>query len=295
MSSNCAIELIHLTKQYGSKDVVFSDVNLTMPLGRIIGLIGENGAGKTTFIKLISGMAKQDSGEIYVLGQPLRDESTTLLLRNHISILGDANRALYWNLSGMDNIEYFWTLKTGKSAKELPSRVTDYLECFNMNSFIHKKVEVYSKGMKQRLLLLICLLNEPKILFMDEPLNGLDFENAFILKQIISDFAKKHNGTVIVTSHDRNFINEVCDCQYLIRDKQIVPCDHAGPCNKEITLYVRFFNNADKQVYIDKFNGSPNPANEDILKITADINDSAFYQLLSAQLHEGRIQILEAR
>ena len=290
-----AIELVHLNKRYGERDVVFSDVNLTLPLGQVIGLVGENGAGKTTFIKLISGMAKQDSGDIYVLGQPLRDEASTLRLRNDISILGDANRALYWNMSGMDNIAYFWTLKTGKSPAQMPPLVAEYLERFRMNSFIHKKVEVYSKGMKQRLLLLLCLLSEPKILFMDEPLNGLDFENAFILKQIISEFAVKHNGTVIITSHDRHFINEVCDSQYVIRDKTITKCDTFNPLNKEIVLYVRFHADADRQIYIDAFQGAPNPASEDIYKITAPLNDERFYRVLAEDLEAGRLQILEVR
>lgn len=295
MTSNCAIELIHLTKQYNPRDVVFSDVSLTLPLGEVIGLIGENGSGKTTFIKLISGMTRQDSGQIYVLGQPLRDETTTVALRSQISILGDANRALYWNMSGMDNIEYFWTLKTGRPLKELPQRVLDNIQRFNMSSFIHKKVETYSKGMKQRLLLLICLLSEPRILFMDEPLNGLDFENAFILKQIISEFAEKHNGTVIITSHDKNFINEVCDSQYLIRDKQISRCESFSPTNKEITLYVKFHPASDKQAYIDHFRHAMSPVDENILKITAGINDAHIYRMLSGDIQAGRAQILEVR
>ena len=295
MTSNCAIELIHLTKQYNPRDVVFSDVSLTLPLGEVIGLIGENGSGKTTFIKLISGMTRQDSGQIYVLGQPLRDETTTVALRSQISILGDANRALYWNMSGMDNIEYFWTLKTGRPLKALPQRVLDNIQRFNMSSFIHKKVETYSKGMKQRLLLLICLLSEPRILFMDEPLNGLDFENAFILKQIISEFAEKHNGTVIITSHDKNFINEVCDSQYLIRDKQISRCESFCPTNKEITLYVKFHRASDKQAYIDHFRHAMSPVDENILKITAGINDAHIYRMLSGDIQAGRAQILEVR
>ena len=295
MTSNCAIELINLTKTYGSRDVVFSDVNLTLPTGKVIGLIGENGAGKTTFIKLISGMTRQDSGEIHVMGQPLQDEKSTVALRSHISILGDANRALYWNMSGMDNVEYFWTLKTGKTFKEIPERDAESIERFNMSAFIHKKVETYSKGMKQRLLLLICLLNEPRILFMDEPLNGLDFDNAFILKRIISEFAEVKGGTVIITSHDKNFINEVCDCQYMICDKQIRKCETFSPTNKEITLYVRFQSSADMQAYIEAFAHEASTVDRNILKITANINNADFYRLISADLQAGRAQILEVR
>lgn len=295
MTTICAIELEGVTKRYGSRDLVFSDVDLQLPQGSVIGLIGENGSGKTTFIRLISGMTCQDSGEIRVLGQPLRDEKTTVALRSHISILGDANRALYWNMTGMDNIEYFWTLKTGKPLSELPERVLQDIARFNMGSFIHKKVETYSKGMKQRLLLLICLLGEPSILFMDEPLNGLDFDNAFILKQILRDFTANRGGTVIITSHDRNFLGEVCDLQYVIRDHKIVKCDAFSPANKEITLYVRFLRDSDRQVYIARCRSQVSTADENILKITADINDPGIYAMIAGDLREGRIQILEVR
>lgn len=295
MTNTCAIELLGVTKGYGSRDVVFSEADLRLPQGRIIGLIGENGSGKTTFIKLISGMTRQDSGEIRVLGQPLRDEKTTVALRSHISILGDANRALYWNMSGMDNIEYFWTLKTGKPLSELPQRVLDNITRFNMGSFIHKKVETYSKGMKQRLLLLICLLSEPRILFMDEPLNGLDFDNAFILKGIIRDFTGKQGGTVIITSHDRSFINEICDEQYVIRHRRIEKCETFSPANKEITLYVRFLREADRQLYISRCRHEISTADENILKITAGLNDPEIYAMLAGDLQAGKLQILEVR
>lgn len=295
MMTQPSIELLHVTKRYGKADVVFSDATVSFPQGQVIGLIGGNGSGKTTFIKLISGMSRQDSGEIRVLGTALRDEKTTVDLRSQISILGDANRALYWNLSGMDNIEYFWTLKTGKPFKQMPGVILDYIRRFNMDSFIHKRVETYSKGMKQRLLLLISLMNEPKILFMDEPLNGLDFENAFILKQIIRQFVDEQGGTVIITSHDRNFINEVCDCQYIIDDHRITKSQTFVPTNKEIVLYVKFREEGDKQDYIRHYSHAISPVDGLILKITANLNDPEFYRLLHRDLSDGRIQLLEVR
>lgn len=295
MTHGYSIEVKNLTKKYGNSDVVFENMSLALPFGEVIGLIGENGSGKTTFIKLISGMTQQDSGDIFVLGKPLCNEKTTVSLRSCISILGDANRALYWNISGMDNIEYFWTLKTGKPFRDIPTRVLDNIERFNMGSFINKRVETYSKGMKQRLLLLISLLNEPQILFMDEPLNGLDFENAFILKQIINEFASEYGGTVIITSHDRNFINEVCNSQYLIKDKKIERCDSFSPMNKELTLFVKFFDLDCRQAYIDVFNASQSTVDENILKITISLNNSGFYQAIARDLGIGIAEIIEVR
>lgn len=295
MRCDSAISIKNLVKTYGINDVVFSDLSVEFPIKEIIGLVGENGSGKTTFIKLISGMTRQDSGEISILGNDVCDEKTVVAMRKYISILGDANRALYWNLTGMDNIEYFWTLKTGKALKEMPANILENIERFNMKSFIHNKVEKYSKGMKQRLLLLISLINQPKILFMDEPLNGLDFENAFILKQIITEFVKESGGTVIITSHDQNFINEVCDSQYIIKDKQIKRAETFSSLNKEITLFMKFSENKCKQDYINKYKNCTCSINNNILKISSDLNDFYFYKLLARDINKGYVEILEVR
>ena len=295
MSSGNAIELRKLTKYYSSETTIFEDMTVSFPLNKVIGLVGENGSGKTTFIKMISGMTRHNKGEIIILGKEIQDEQTIISLRNYISILGDANRALYWNLTGMDNVEYFWTLKTGLDCSKIPEHIMGYIQRFNMASFINYKVETYSKGMKQRLLLLISLLNNPKILFMDEPLNGLDYENAVILKQMINIYTQDSRGTVFITSHDQNFLNEVCDVQYKIYNKTIVERDVKDVIGKKIIFFIKAKTQDSLQLLSSKFAIETSSVNERIIKIYIDVNDSEFYQVLSGLICDDEIVVLEAK
>ena len=294
MSLQKSVELRNVSKFYGNDKIVFEKTSVVFPKGKIIGLVGENGCGKTTFIKMISGMTRHDEGEIYILGEKISDERSIVLLRERISILGDANRALYWNLSGKENIEYFWTLKTGEKSTNIPEHIIRYIQDFNMASFINDRVETYSKGMKQRLLLMISLLNDPEILFMDEPLNGLDYENAVILKQMINKYNHGRNGTVFITSHDQNFLNEVCDVQFGIDKKTIkerIPKDSIG---KSVVYYIKTMTDESLQALVSRFSAEKTLMNEKVVKLSIDINDLCFYQELSKLLSGEEVLVLEA-
>lgn len=295
MKNEYAVETKNVTKYYEKTNHIFDNMSISFQTGKIIGLIGKNGSGKTTFIKLISGMTQQNEGDIYILGEKMTCENSVVLLRKYISVLGDANRALYWNISGMDNLEYFLTLKTGKSYRTIPDHILQYIQDFNMEDFIYNRVETYSKGMKQRLLLLISLLSEPKILFMDEPLNGLDYDNAVILKQMISIYSKKKEGTVFLTSHDQHFLNEVCDVQYQIKDKSITERVGNNNLEKTMILYVRVRNSDIKTMYIQKYKAEESKIDEQILKLETDLNNAGFYQEISSLIEERKVTILEAR
>ena len=163
-----------------------------------------------------------------------------------------------------------------------------------MVSYINDRVETYSKGMKQRLLLMISLLNDPEILFMDEPLNGLDYENAVILKQMINKYNQGRNGTVFITSHDQNFLNEVCDVQYEIDKKTIkerAPKDSIG---KRVVYYIKTMTDESLQALVSRFSAEKTLMNEKIVKLCIDINDSCFYQELSELLFGEEVLVLEA-
>lgn len=294
MESEYSIELKSVSKYYSRESMIFEDVTVSFPQNKIIGLVGENGSGKTTFIKMISGMTRHNSGELFVLGKKLQDEQSTVLVRNYISILGDANRALYWNLSGMDNVEYFWTLKTGQDSRHIPEHILGYIQRFHMSAFINNKVETYSKGMKQRLLLLISLLNDPLILFMDEPLNGLDYENAVLLKQMINVYTQDSNGSVFITSHDRNFLNETCDYQYAIVNRKIVQKKEKDSISKKMLFFVKTKTPRSAQILRNRFSGEATAVNEKILKLCIDVNDSDFYQEMARLIVGDEAVVLEA-
>lgn len=295
MVRSFAVEMRNITKYYEKTHCVFRNMTVSFPAGKTIGLVGENGSGKTTFIKMISGMTRQDAGEILVLGEKSISEGQIVSLRNHISVMGDANRALYWNMTGMENIEYFWVLKMGKSYREMPPHILQYIKDFNMEEFIGRRVETYSKGMKQQLLLFIALLNDPSILFMDEPLNGLDYDNAAILKQMIGIYTQKNGGTVFITSHDQNFLDEVCDMQYRIINQSIVPSITEQRPEKRMALYLRLNDAGEKKSLMETYEAKESAIDRRVLRLNIAINDAAFYRKISSLLEQERATILEAR
>ncbi len=278
----------NIFKKFGKVEI-FDNMNITIESNQIIGLIGENGSGKTSFIKLISGMILPDQGNIYLFDKEIKCEKDIIALKDKISILGDANRSLYWNLSGMDNLIYFWTVKTGLNKKAGLMLINELVDKFNMGSFINKKVESYSKGMKQRLLLVVALLGHPKLLVMDEPLNGLDYENTVILKNYINEFVNKENGTVLLTSHNSRFIDEVCDTKFVIKNKRIEKISNVERGERVIVVYYKCLKNKDSCLnkYIRE------EREENIFRVETYINDKDFYKELSWQIDNGNIELLE--
>jgi len=283
------VSVKNLYKSFGKNVIIFEDLNVEIPRNKIIGLIGPNGSGKTTFIKLLSGMILPDSGEILVDGLNVQKEF--LAVKRIISVMPDTDRSLYWNLSGYENIEYFAILKGLYNKRERNKIIEELISELNMESFVFKKVESYSKGMKQRLIFLIALLGNPKLLLLDEPLNGLDFEISSLIKDIILKFAKK-GLSVIISSHDKYFLEEICDIKYIIKDKKIVI---VSPTNnfvsKELKVYFKILDYTIEKSFkkycynvIDKEKG--------ICSMQIKMNDYDFLHLASEAVKNKKAEIL---
>lgn len=275
-------------KKFGKVEI-FENMNIAIESNQIIGLIGENGSGKTSFIKLISGMLLPDKGSIFLFDKEIKSEKDIIALKDKISILGDANRSLYWNLSGMDNLYYFWTVKTGLNKKNGSMLINELVEKFNMSSFINKKVESYSKGMKQRLLLVVALLGYPRLLIMDEPLNGLDYENTIILKNYINEFVKIENGTVLLTSHNSRFIDEICDTKFVIKEKKIEKITNIEHGERVIIVYYKCLQKAN--ACFEKY--AKEEREENIFRVETYINDKQFYKELAILIENKKIELLD--
>lgn len=284
---NCLVSCTEIYKSFG-KVHIFENMDIKIYANKIIGLLGENGSGKTSFIKMLSGMLLPDKGEISLFGKEIVSEKDIIYMKSKVSILGDANRSLYWNMSGIDNLYYFWTIKTGKRGLYGKERINELIIQFNMEEFIQKKVESYSKGMKQRLLLVVALLGTPKLLIMDEPLNGLDFENTIILKDYMNEFVKKENGTVILTSHNSRFIDEVCDTKFMIKDHKIVEISNTECGGKKIIIYYKNFSD---KVCFQQYEKEKKEKN--IFKIEVSLQDNKFYQELSVLIENKDIAVLD--
>ena len=212
MDSTIKVEQVN--KSFGKKPVL-NDVNLTIPKGQLFGLIGPSGAGKTTLVKMIVGMEKSDTGSIHVLGRKMPN----LRLLQEIGYMAQSD-ALYVELTGEENLKFFASLyKLNK--EEQKRRITYAADLVNLTADLKKRVAAYSGGMKRRLSLAIALIQDPKILILDEPTVGIDPELKLSIWAELLRLKNEEEKTIIVTTH---VMDEAVKCDYvaMVRDGRIL-------------------------------------------------------------------------
>ena len=202
------IQTKNLNKSY-KKQEVNKDISLLVPKNSIYGLLGPNGAGKSTLLKMLTGMINPTSGEIIYKEKPWS--------RNDLIEIGSLieQSPIYENLTAREN------LKVRTLLYNLPdSRIEDVLEIVNLTNTGNKKAGKFSMGMKQRLGIAIALLNNPKLLILDEPTNGLDPIGIGDLRELIKSFPKK-GITVIISSHILSEVEQIADYIGIIANGQL--------------------------------------------------------------------------
>lgn len=188
----------NLSKTFQKQEAV-KDISISVPRNSIYGLLGPNGAGKSTMLKMIVGMLKPSSGEVLFEGHNWS--------RKDLQVIGSLieSAPLYENLSARDN------LKVRTTVLGLPDeRIEEVLDIVGLKDTGKKKAGKFSMGMKQRLGIAIALLNNPKLLILDEPTNGLDPFGIQELRELIQSFPQK-NITVILSSHILSEVEQVAD------------------------------------------------------------------------------------
>jgi ABC-2 type transport system ATP-binding protein len=200
------IDIRHLCKSYNTKTVL-DDVNLFVRRGSIMGLLGPNGAGKTTLISILTGVIGKDSGDITVGGLDLDREPGRI--QAMCSYVPQA-LAFYTRLSAYENLEYFGSL-WGLKGKKLRERMEFCIDAGSVQAFVNKRVDTFSGGMKRRLNLAIGLLNEPEILYLDEPTVGVDTQSRNYILETIRKINRERKTTIIYTSHYMDEIEQVSD------------------------------------------------------------------------------------
>ncbi len=199
-------------KAYGKKTVL-NDMSFEIHGGEIVGLLGPNGSGKTTAMKLLSGMIYPDSGEI----------SLDCKFRSLIE-----TPRFYNALSGRDNLLYFAALD--KMGEQQVEKVVETLE---MGGYIRRRAGQYSLGMKQKLGLACALLGDPELLILDEPINGLDPLAVVQTREIFRKIRGEHGAAILISSHILQEMQELCDRVLLIKEGKIiasVAVGNAEPC-----------------------------------------------------------------
>ena len=211
------IEINHLYKSYG-KQLVLEDINLSIQKGVITGLLGPNGAGKTTLVSVLIGIMARDRGEIVIDGFNL-DHSLSEI--QTICSIVPQNLAIYPMLSAYENLEYFGGLQ-GLKGQTLKARIDYCSEVASLQSFLSKRVHKFSGGMKRRLNLAIGLLNNPRILYLDEPTVGVDTQSRNYILEMIKKIYREEGTTIIYTSHYMEEIEQVSDMIAIIDEGRLI-------------------------------------------------------------------------
>lgn len=195
------LELKNINKSFGSKKVL-KGVTFTAEGGKAFGLLGRNGAGKTTSIRILMNVFPADSGEVLVNGKPID--------YNKIGIgYLPEERGLYPKKLIIDQLMYFAELK-GMSAKDAARAVDYWLGRLGMTEYRSKRLDTLSKGNQQKIQLITALAHDPDIVILDEPFSGLDPVNAMLLKDVVKE--QIANGKIVLfSSHQMSYIEEFCD------------------------------------------------------------------------------------
>ncbi|MHC4442650.1 MAG: ABC transporter ATP-binding protein [Planctomycetota bacterium] len=222
-----------LTKNYGSKQVLCG-IDLSIDPGRILGYIGPNGAGKTTTVKIMIGMIPEFSGQVKVCGFDVATSS--LEVKRRIGYIPES-AAMYDSLTPLEYLRFIGRIY-GLGDTEIDGRARDMLACFELDGQVDERMSTFSKGMRQKVLIIAGLIHDPEVIFMDEPLSGLDANTAVIVKEIISQLAQQ-GKTIFYCSHVMDVVERVCDRIVIISEGRIIAdgsFEQLQSMNKEASL-----------------------------------------------------------
>lgn len=226
MTKNIA-ELVSANKTY-DKIQVLKNVNMTLEAGKILGLIGPSGAGKTTTIKCLMGMEKLDSGSARVFATDMPNRK----ILGKIGYMGQSD-ALYENLTAHENLTFYGNLM-GISGKKLSDAIATSMALVHLTKFLDKPVSTFSGGMKRRLSLALTLFSNPELIILDEPTVGIDPSLRVEIWDRLRELAKEGKG-IIVTTHVMDEA-EKCDYVGLIIEGEVFALDTPGNLKKQFNV-----------------------------------------------------------
>ena len=196
------LKVENITKKYGD-NVAVNNLSFTVDAGEIFGLLGENGAGKTTTFRIIMGLIDANEGKVTLDGKKIDYNET-----DNIGFVTE-ERSLLTKLTVQEQIEFYGTLK-GLDKDTIDKRLDYWLEKFEITSYKNRKIKELSKGNQQKIQFISAIINEPKLLILDEPFTGLDPINVKLMKDAIY-YLKEKGCSIIFSSHQMEYIEDFCE------------------------------------------------------------------------------------
>ena len=228
------LKTYNITKKYGNQ-VAVNNVNMTIRKGEIYGFIGQNGAGKTTLIRLITGLIHKTGGEIELLGATGEAE-----LNKSRTMIGSLieTPSFYTNMTARENLE------VSRLVRDIPGKkcIDEVLELVGLKDVEKKKVKNFSLGMRQRLGIANALMGNPKLLILDEPINGLDPMGIVEIRELLKKINKEKDMTILISSHILSELSELATTYGIISNgkliEEITAEELAEKCRQYIDLKV---------------------------------------------------------
>lgn len=222
------LEAVHLTKRYSSLAAV-QDSSFTLRPGRVLGCLGPNGSGKSTTVKMLTGLLEPTRGVVRFYGQNIQDD-----LPGYRARLGyvPEEAHLYPYLSGWEYLEMIGTLR-GMGGFELQKKIDSLLELFSLHPSRHASIGTYSKGMRQRILIIAAIMHNPEIFIFDEPLSGLDVTSALIFKNLVQALGQQ-GKLVFYCSHVLEVVEKICSDVLILRKGIVIAQDSVANIGKII-------------------------------------------------------------
>jgi len=215
------IEIKEVTKRFKDRKVsvtALNHVSLTIETGETVGLIGENGAGKTTLLRTIATLLESTEGKVQVNG------NDTLLnpekIKKNMGVLFGGETGLYDRLTARENLEYAAFLY-GMSKHETKVRIDELARMFGMREYLNRKVDGFSKGMRQKVAIARTLIHDPEIILFDEPTTGLDITSSNVFRELVHQL-KKEGKTIIFSSHIMEEVAMLCDSVAMMHKGELV-------------------------------------------------------------------------
>ncbi|UCC62853.1 MAG: ABC transporter ATP-binding protein [Anaerolineae bacterium] len=223
MESLRVIQTEALSKTYrrrnGAPVQAVQDLTLAVPSGQVFGFLGPNGAGKTTTIKMICGLVRPTSGRVSVGEYDVWRRRSAAV--RQIGAVLEGTRNVHWPLSAWDNLLYFGHLK-GMWGKTLAARTEQLLRELDLWERRKDLVRTFSRGMQQKVAVACALVADPPIVLLDEPTLGLDVQAARVVKDMIGQLARKDGKTVVLTTHQMDTAEELCDHVAIISKGRLI-------------------------------------------------------------------------